>query len=52
MAGDDFLLLLGDEILVNPRHQAMVNEFKKGETFSICGILSVENRELIKRTYT
>ncbi len=52
IAGDDFLLLLGDEILVNPRHQAMIDEFRKGDQFIICGVLAVEDRELIKRTYT
>ena len=50
--GDDFMLLLGDEILVNPRHQEMLLEFKKGESFALCGILWVENKDLIKRTYT
>lgn len=50
--GDDFMLLLGDEILVNGRHQALLNEFRKGEVFALCGVLSVEDREIIKRTYT
>jgi dTDP-glucose pyrophosphorylase len=52
IAGDDFLLLLGDEVLVNPRHQAMINAFKEKDQFIICGVLTVEDRELIKRTYT
>jgi dTDP-glucose pyrophosphorylase len=52
IAGDDFLLLLGDEVLVNPRHQAMVDEFRKNDLFIVCGVLTVENKELIRRTYT
>ncbi len=52
ISGDDFLLLLGDEILVNPRHQTMLNEFKKSNVFGMCGILTVDDQELIKRTYT
>lgn len=52
IAGDDFLLLLGDEVLVNPRHQAMIDEFKRGGQFIICGVLTVEDKEQIKRTYT
>lgn len=52
IGGDDFLLLLGDEVLVNPKHQAMIEEFKRGEHFIICGILTVEDKTLIKRTYT
>ena len=50
--GHDFMLLLGDEILINPRHQVMLHEFKKGDVFAYCGILRVESRELIRRTYT
>ncbi|MGC1403175.1 MAG: nucleotidyltransferase family protein [Thermodesulfobacteriota bacterium] len=52
LSGDDFLLLLGDEVLINPRHQAMLAEFQKSDLFIICGILTVEDKELIKRTYT
>jgi dTDP-glucose pyrophosphorylase len=52
LAGDDFMLLLGDEIMMNPRHRAMVEEFKKGDSFALCGILRVDNTDLIKRTYT
>ena len=50
--GDDFMLMLGDEILINPRHQAMLDEFKKGSLFGLCGVLLVEDRESIRRTYT
>lgn len=50
--GHDFMLLLGDEIMVNPRHVNMLKEFKNGDVFAICGILSVKDRELIKRTYS
>jgi dTDP-glucose pyrophosphorylase len=50
--GDDFILMLGDEILINPRHQAMIEEFKKGDCIAICGILMVGDKTLIKKTYT
>lgn len=49
---EDFMLLLGDEILVNPRHRNMLDEFTKTNVFALCGILHVDNKELIKRTYT
>ena len=49
--GDDFLLLLGDEVMVNPRHSQLIDEFKKDEAFAICGVLKVTERDLIKRTY-
>jgi dTDP-glucose pyrophosphorylase len=52
LGGDDFMLLLGDEIMSNPRHRAMAEEFNKGEVFALCGILWVDNMNLIKRTYT
>jgi dTDP-glucose pyrophosphorylase len=49
---DDFLLLLGDEILINPRHQLMIDAFNKDKNlFAICGILKVKDGNLIKRTY-
>ncbi len=51
LEGHDFVLFLGDEILINPCHQAMLDEFKKGEVFALCGVLRVEDREQIKRTY-
>ncbi|MEE9543847.1 MAG: nucleotidyltransferase family protein [Thermodesulfobacteriota bacterium] len=51
LAGHDFMLLLGDEVLINPRHQAMLDEFRRVEPFALCGILHVADRDLIKRTY-
>jgi dTDP-glucose pyrophosphorylase len=50
--GDDFMLLLGDEILVNPRHAAMLEQYEKNQDFVLCGILTVEDRSLIRRTYS
>jgi dTDP-glucose pyrophosphorylase len=50
--GEDFILLLGDEIMINPRHRELVKEFKNNDIFILCGILDVDDRELIKRTYT
>lgn len=49
---DDFMLLLGDEVMVNPRHENMLKEFYKGDVFAMCGVLNVKDRELIKRTYS
>jgi UDP-N-acetylglucosamine diphosphorylase / glucose-1-phosphate thymidylyltransferase / UDP-N-acetylgalactosamine diphosphorylase / glucosamine-1-phosphate N-acetyltransferase / galactosamine-1-phosphate N-acetyltransferase len=48
----DFMLMLADEIMQNPRHRAMISEYHKNGVFAICGILPVENRDLIKKTYT
>ncbi|MBN2161220.1 MAG: nucleotidyltransferase family protein [Spirochaetes bacterium] len=49
--GEDFMLLLGDEILINPKHREMIEEFNNSNLFGICGILGVEDKNLIKRTY-
>lgn len=49
--GDDFILMLSDEVLLNPRHQEIINEFRKNKSFITCGILLVENRNLVKKTY-
>jgi UDP-N-acetylglucosamine diphosphorylase / glucose-1-phosphate thymidylyltransferase / UDP-N-acetylgalactosamine diphosphorylase / glucosamine-1-phosphate N-acetyltransferase / galactosamine-1-phosphate N-acetyltransferase len=48
----DFMLMLADEIMLNPRHRDMISEYKQNSAFAICGILAVENRNLIKKTYT
>jgi UDP-N-acetylglucosamine diphosphorylase / glucose-1-phosphate thymidylyltransferase / UDP-N-acetylgalactosamine diphosphorylase / glucosamine-1-phosphate N-acetyltransferase / galactosamine-1-phosphate N-acetyltransferase len=51
LAGEDFMLLLGDEILINPRHREMIDLFNTNDLFGICGILRVVDINLIKRTY-
>lgn len=50
--GNDFILLLGDEVLINPRHQELINEFRNSDAFAICGVLKVEDKSLIRRTYS
>jgi dTDP-glucose pyrophosphorylase len=53
LEGEDFLLMLGDEILQRPRHSEMIEEYKsKSEIFGLCGVLWVNDRNLIKKTYT
>ena len=48
----DFFLLLGDEVLRNSRHDAMLAEFRKGGAFALCGIMSQNDKQKISRTYT
>ncbi len=51
--GADFFLMLGDEILFNPKHQAMIAEFESNsDIFGICGIVRVADRNQIRKTYT
>ncbi|OGZ23729.1 MAG: nucleotidyl transferase [Candidatus Nealsonbacteria bacterium RIFCSPLOWO2_01_FULL_41_9] len=49
---EDFLLMLGDELMTNPRHLEMMKAFEDKDIFALCGILLVENRDLIKKTYS
>lgn len=52
IAGSDFLLLLGDEILTRPRHQEMVRIFDDELIFTLCGVVRVKNLDRVRRTYT
>ena len=52
IGGDDLMLLLGDEILINPKHQAMIEKFKVEEPFGICGVVWVEDTSQISKTYS
>lgn len=49
--GEHFILMLGDEVLINSKCKNMLYEFTRGEVFVLCGVLRVENLNLIKRTY-
>jgi NDP-sugar pyrophosphorylase family protein len=52
LENDDIMLLLGDEILVNPRNNAMVELFKGENLFGVCGIVIEDNLDKISKTYT
>ena len=50
---EDFFLMLGDEVLQNPRHKELITAFLDDPgAFCYCGIVKVHDRNLIKRTYT
>jgi len=49
---EDFMLMLGDEVMVGPRHQEMINVFEKKNLFGICGVVRVDDTDLIKKTYS
>ena len=48
----DFYLLLGDEVLINSRHVEMYQEFKNKNHFAVCGVLTQQEIDKIKRTYS
>lgn len=52
LEGEDFYLILGDEIMVNPKTKEMIQFFKNDEgLFGVCGILQVEDLDQIRKTY-
>ncbi len=50
--GDDFMLLLADEILVQPAPQEMIRRFSQEDLFVLCGVTQVDDRDQIKKTYS
>jgi dTDP-glucose pyrophosphorylase len=50
--GEDFFLMLGDEVMQNPRRGEMIDFFRAdGGLFGVCGILKVNDLDQIRRTY-
>lgn len=52
LTGSDFMLMLGDELMVSPRHKDFMAHFSKGKLFGLCGVVAVKDKNLIKRTYS
>jgi NDP-sugar pyrophosphorylase family protein len=50
--GDDFILLLADEILIHPNPKEMIDVFKRENLFVLCGVTQVEDRSQICKTYS
>jgi dTDP-glucose pyrophosphorylase len=49
---DDFFLSLGDEVLINSKHEEMLKKFNEEGLFGICGVCIAKDRSKICRTYT
>ena len=49
---NDFMLFLGDELLINPKHKEMMEKFENEDLFGICGMAIEKNRSKISRTYS
>ena len=45
------MLMLGDEVMVNPRHSEMIDKFQEKNLSALCGAVEVEDRNLIRKTY-
>lgn len=50
--GSDFVLLLGDELMINTRYKEFINKYISEDLFCLCGVVSVQDRNLIKKTYS
>jgi UDP-N-acetylglucosamine diphosphorylase / glucose-1-phosphate thymidylyltransferase / UDP-N-acetylgalactosamine diphosphorylase / glucosamine-1-phosphate N-acetyltransferase / galactosamine-1-phosphate N-acetyltransferase len=48
----NFLLLLGDEFFIKPDHDKLIRVFHEEQAFAVCGIIQVEDRSLISKTYS
>jgi len=48
---EDFILLLGDELMIMPKHSGMIKKYYNENLFAICGVLWVKDESLIKKTY-
>lgn len=52
LEGQDFFLMLGDEVMSNPKRKEMLDIFQSDESlFGVCGILKVNDFDQIRRTY-
>ena len=52
LEGEDFMLMLGDEVMANARGKEMLQIFQGDNSiFGICGILEVQDRDQIRNTY-
>lgn len=48
---EDFILMLGDELMVKPKHPEMIKKFQEENLFALCGMLEVRDKNLVKKTY-
>jgi len=48
----DFILMLGDEILIDVNIRKMINRFRKEDLFVLCGVTIEEDKSSIEKTYS
>jgi len=48
---EDFMLMLGDELMINPKHCEMIKYYYDKDLFSLCGVSFVKDKNLVKKTY-
>ena len=50
--GADFVLLLGDEFLIDADYSSLIGTFREKQAFAVCGIIEVDDRANIAKTYS
>jgi dTDP-glucose pyrophosphorylase len=51
LGASDFVLFLADEILLEPNHGAMLNRFRNGGAFALCGVTVPSDPNQVRKTY-
>jgi len=49
---DDFMLMLADEIVPNPKLKEMLERFEREKLFGLCGVVTEKEKSKISKTYT
>lgn len=48
----DFILFLGDEFFISPNHRSLIDVFSKEKAFAVCGVIKVNDKKKISKTYS
>ncbi len=51
LGSSDFMLFLADEILLEPNHAAMLERFRAGGAFALCGLTIPDDPQAVRKTY-
>lgn len=51
LGDSDFMLFLADEVLLEPNHAEMVEEFQRDGAFAVCGVAVPRHPEAVRKTY-
>lgn len=52
LSGDDFMLVLGDEFIINNNYQEAIHTFNSSNCSCMIGIIKVDDINMVKKTYT
>lgn len=51
LESSDFILFLADEVLLDPNHLAMLDLYREGGIFALCGVTVPQAPEEVRKTY-